>query len=572
MSSLRWSALVVLCCLTFLIGLDRQAITDSDEAFYAEAGREMVAGGDWVTPHYNFDARLQKPILYYWMVAATYGLVGAGEAPARFWSAMSGLGLALLAAGVARRWFGAGPGLLAGAIAATSFGVTVLTRMALPDGPLAFFVTLSIWSAFEALGLAPVPVSTDRGGRKPRWSRRAWLLLSALSLALGALTKGPVAVVLVLLVVAPAVFWERRRAGGQATDDARPIRMRDAVAALALFALVTVPWFVAVTHAQGAGYLRQFFVGENIDRFATTQNNDVRPLWFYGPVVLGGLLPWSPLAILWLQPAVRVLARTRRLSMLEVRLAAWALAPLVFFSISIGKQPRYVLPCLAPLAVLLGRSIWTRLEHHRTAGLPADRLLATAGMLSGTLLAVLGMLMLRVSPILTAADPDWTRAGSIAVVVAGLAVVASALVRQGRALPLTLTLASAVAGFVLQASVFAQGRPEPVELAAASMLVDGQPSTTCACGAFTRNLNFYTHAKTVVGDPTSEIERFLSSPDRVTAAVDSKALAALEAKWGRRLPRLLEVPYLNVAALRMGDLVDPDPSRVLQRVVVVANR
>jgi hypothetical protein len=104
------------------------------------------------------------------------------------------------------------------------------------------------------------------------------------------------------------------------------------------------------------------------------------------------------------------------------------------------------------------------------------------------------------------------------------------------------------------------------------MLVDGQPSTTCACGAFTRNLNFYTHAKTVVGDPTSEIERFLSSPDRVTAAVDSDALAALEAKWQRRLPRLLELSYLNVAALRLGDLLNPDSSRVRQRVIVVANR
>jgi hypothetical protein len=75
-----------------------------------------------------------------------------------------------------------------------------------------------------------------------------------------------------------------------------------------------------------------------------------------------------------------------------------------------------------------------------------------------------------------------------------------------------------------------------------------------------------------VGDPRSEIERFLSSPDRAMAAIDSKELAALETKWGRQLPRLLEVPYLNVAALRLGDLVDPNPSRVLQRVIVVANR
>jgi 4-amino-4-deoxy-L-arabinose transferase-like glycosyltransferase len=378
--------------------------------------------------------------------------------------------------------------------------------------------------------------------------------------------------VLVLIVVVPVVIWERRRATGRGGLRPGRIRVADGLIALALFAVVTLPWFAAVTQANGVGYLHQFFVGENLDRFATTQNNDVRSLWFYAPVLLGGLLPWSPFAILWLAPAARVLTRKRSLSMPEVRIAAWALAPLAFFSVSIGKQPRYILPCLVPLAVLLGRSIWNRLEHHRAAGLPADRQLATAGMFSGATLAILGLLVLRVSPILSAAGSGWSRAGSIAVVVAGVAVFMSAITRQARRLPLTLTLAAAVAGFVLQTSVFATGRPEPVELAAASMLVDGQPSTTCACGAFTRNLNFYTHAKTVVGDPTSEIERFLSSPDRVTAAVDSDALAALEAKWQRRLPRLLELSYLNVAALRLGDLLNPDSSRVRQRVIVVANR
>ena len=128
----RWAALLVLCVLTFFVGLNRQAITDADEAFYAEAGREMVASGEWVTPHFNFEPRLQKPILFYWLVAANYRIAGVGEAAARFWAALSGLGLAFIACAVAWRWSGPGPGLLAGAIAGTSLGVTMLTRMALP--------------------------------------------------------------------------------------------------------------------------------------------------------------------------------------------------------------------------------------------------------------------------------------------------------------------------------------------------------------------------------------------------------------------------------------------------------
>src|SRR5262245_44478331 len=67
----RWPALslVVLAILTMCLGLGRQAITDSDEAFYAEASREMVESGDWLTPHFNYEERWEKPVLYYWFTA-----------------------------------------------------------------------------------------------------------------------------------------------------------------------------------------------------------------------------------------------------------------------------------------------------------------------------------------------------------------------------------------------------------------------------------------------------------------------------------------------------------------------
>ena len=79
----RGVGLILLCLVTFTVGLGRSAITDSDEAYYAEAGREMVASGDWTTPHYNFEPRLQKPILFYWLIATTARLTGANEWAAR---------------------------------------------------------------------------------------------------------------------------------------------------------------------------------------------------------------------------------------------------------------------------------------------------------------------------------------------------------------------------------------------------------------------------------------------------------------------------------------------------------
>ena len=142
--------LLLLAALTFFAGLGRGAITDSDEAFYAESAREMVASGDWLTPHYNYEPRFQKPVLYYWVTAATYVVLGPTEFGARLWAAMAGFGLVLVTAAAGRRWYDESTGLLAGAIVATNFGYFSIGRMALPDLPLTFCITLAIWAALVA--------------------------------------------------------------------------------------------------------------------------------------------------------------------------------------------------------------------------------------------------------------------------------------------------------------------------------------------------------------------------------------------------------------------------------------
>jgi 4-amino-4-deoxy-L-arabinose transferase-like glycosyltransferase len=142
---------MLLCGLTFFVGLGRPAITDSDEAFYAEAAREMVDGDDWITPRYNDEYRFEKPVLYYWLAALGYLAVGVGEGAARFPSALAGLVLVLTTFACARRWYDERTALLAGAITATSFGYVAVARQALPDLVLAAFISLATWTAFEAL-------------------------------------------------------------------------------------------------------------------------------------------------------------------------------------------------------------------------------------------------------------------------------------------------------------------------------------------------------------------------------------------------------------------------------------
>lgn len=167
--------LLLLAALTFLAGLGRGAVTDADEAFYAESSREMVLSGDWVTPHYNYQPRFQKPILYYWLTSVTYLVFGPTEFAARLWAALAGFGLVLVTAACGRRWYDETTGLLAGAIVATNFGYVSIGRMALPDLPLTFCITLSIWAAF---------VSTLESER----SARTFVVLAALGLGLGFLS------------------------------------------------------------------------------------------------------------------------------------------------------------------------------------------------------------------------------------------------------------------------------------------------------------------------------------------------------------------------------------------------
>jgi len=560
----RVVGLVLLCLLTFVIGLGKSAITDSDEAYYAEAGREMVATGDWTTPHYNYEPRLQKPILFYWLIAATYSIVGVSEWAARLWSGLAGMGLALVAAVVARRWCRPAPGWLPGAIVATSFGVVPLARQALPDMLLAFLVSVTIWTAIEAFSVVK---SDERVGLAPQ----QWLYISAVAMALGMLTKGPVAVALPVTVLVPLVAWEWRQKGVRRVPFA--LRASHLVVAGALFVLVAAPWYLAVIRAQGIDYARQFFIGENVERFATSTYNTWRG-WQYVPIIVAGLLPWSAFFLLWIRPVVDWLKGRRPMTPVEARLIAWAAGPLVFFLISVGSQPRYILPCLVPLSILLGRSIWTEVTN-ANASRRRDRF-GWASVTAGILIVLLGVLLWRAERILTAPAGAPGSIGPALMIGIGLAVTLALFVMPRRAVPLALTTASAAALVAFQLLVLAPGRPEPVETIAAAVRAQMPVAGLCACGAFARSLVYYAHAKTeianVTADDTSQLEAFLEQPERVLAAVDSQALAKVEAARGRRFPRIAEVRYLNTNVWQRGDVLLRADSGRTQNVLLIANR
>jgi 4-amino-4-deoxy-L-arabinose transferase-like glycosyltransferase len=535
--------LLFLCVLTFFVGLGRAAITDADEAYYAESAREMVERGDWLTPYFNYEFRWQKPVLYYWLTAITYLVFGIGEWSARCWSALAGIGLVFVTYQTGRRITRyEDVGWLAGAIVATSYGYFALARMALPDLPLAFFVTVTIGAAFEG-----------------RW------VVAGLAAGLGFLVKGPIAVLLPGIVWVPVWWRERERVR---------VDWRDLALSGLVFAVVALPWYAAMTMTHGTAYLESFFVGDNLERFATDRFNEPRSVFFYVPILIGGLLPWSAylVVVLW-RPVRDLFSRRLVLTDAEWRLLLWAGMPLLFFSISVGKQPRYILPVLPPVAIFLARAILLRLDAARTGQRASLRDLKAATVITSGVFVLTALLLWRARELFINAHPALTWAGIGVLLGCATALAIVALPRHLPRLPLVMPACAAVMLLTMQFGALSGRRPEAVEEMAA--LVQQHRAGDERVGqfhVFVRNLVFYAGFRQEHLPSEESAVDFMRSGDRVLLVVRDTDLHRLESKAGVRMQPLGDVRYVNTAGLRLSDLLIPRPEITVERILLVANR
>jgi len=534
--------LIALAAITFALGLGRQAITDSDEAYYAEASREMAASGDWLTPRYNFADRWQKPVLYYWLTASTYLVTGPGEGPARLWSALAGVALTLLTFATARRHGSdAESQWLAGAIVATSYGYFAMARSALPDLPLTACITATIAAALEA----------GRSG-----ARRWWIAAGVFG-GLGFLMKGPVAVAVPGVVLVPIWWLERRSTTISATA---------VLTAAAVFCLVGLPWYLAMTATHGRPYLHSFFIADNLERFATDRFNAPRPIWFYPAVLAGGLFPWTVHAAGPLVAAAVAAVRGRlRLSASEIRLCVWTVMPLLLFMASVGQQPRYILPVLPPLAILLAGALTVRARSG------ARDLRVTAWLMAASFLA-LATAVVRLRPMLVTVPAAAPWIGAMLLTGAAATLAAAALFRY-HALNRVTVVTAAVFLLAVQFGALAGLRPEPVEQMAAAIRTHRTAGERVGpYRTFMRNLVFYTGVRQEDLADRAAAVRFLQSPDRVLLVIPADELPGIESASSVKTTELFRVTYLDTAKLRLDALVHPAPERQLQTVVLVANR
>ena len=313
-----------------LLNLGGAALFEPDEGRNAEIAREILLLKDWVTPHYDFIPRLDKPMLFFGLVALSYKLFGISEWAARLPSALAALACLCITYRFASSLFGRRAGLWSALILLSSMEFFAMSRAVLMDMTLTCFVSLALWSF--CLG--------QRGFESARGKRQFLLMYAAVAIAI--LLKGPIGFLLPAGVIGIYLLVTKRWS---------LLRQMQIPLGIALVILTVVPWYLAA-ESSNPGYLRYFLWEENLHRFTSAQFNRSGPWYYFIGVLAGGLFPWTVLlptmiADLWKRPPTDE----------RLLLILWIAFPLLFFSLSSSKLPHYILPIYPPLAIILAALI-----------------------------------------------------------------------------------------------------------------------------------------------------------------------------------------------------------------------
>lgn len=317
--------------------LGHRDLIDPDEGRYAEIPREMVASGDWLTPRLNGFKYFEKPVLQYWATAAGFTLFGESNTTARLWPALIGFLGALWAGYLGLRLYGQTVGFYAFVITVSGLLYVGIGHMLSLDMALSVFV---------AIGIGSLALAQSRR-EEPAWLRR-WMLVGWASLALAMLSKGLIALVLPAGTVLLYSVWQR---------DWVLWKHLHILKGLLVFLLLAAPWFIAVSLANPE-FAQFFFIHEHFARYTSEVHERVAPWWYFIPVFMAGVLPWTAVILQSLyRPLVQAGTRTVSGFDAERFLLVFTLFVLLFFSIGQSKLASYILPVMPVVAVLAGRQM-----------------------------------------------------------------------------------------------------------------------------------------------------------------------------------------------------------------------
>lgn len=316
----------------YFLFLGLRPLTVPDEARYSEIPREMVEMGQYLIPHLNYIKYYEKPDLFYWLQSLSIHLFGLSEWAMRFWVCTLGVLGCLVTYWGARRLFNRQTGIYSSLILASSLLYYVLSHLITLDLPVSFFITLTLLSFL---------IATEEA--RPL-KRRYYMYFSAINAALAVLTKGLIGIAFPIAIIGLWVLL---------LNEWKLLLKLYLPSTLIIFFIVAAPWHLLMCHADH-DWLHFYFFEQQFLRYSTMYADRYKPVYFFIPILLLGMLPWT----FFLPKAIRAAWPTwnsRKQMRKEIFLLLWAGFIFLFFSFSHSKLIPYITPLFPPLAILIGK-------------------------------------------------------------------------------------------------------------------------------------------------------------------------------------------------------------------------
>ncbi|MDR0968065.1 MAG: glycosyltransferase family 39 protein [Holosporaceae bacterium] len=327
--------LAVVFSIFFSYEIGNRRFADPDEGRYVEIPREMVVTGDYVSPKLNGLKYFEKPPLFYWMQAGVIKTFGINETSMRLWTvAFAVLGcLAVFLVGALR--YSNLVGLASAGILATNIFYYAHSRLIILDLVASVLMSLELWLFFLAFARSSRPSEKLR--------KKLTIAMCAVS-ALTCLTKGLIGVVLPGIVVLP---WMT------ITKSWSKLKEIFYLPGILVFLAIFLPWHILIAR-RNDDFLYYYFVVEHFLRYLLTIHNRYKPAWFFIPILLAGMLPWTGFSLVAIKNSFKkALSKDSE----SVFLLCWIFGIFIFYSFSNSKLIPYILPLIPPIALITGKDL-----------------------------------------------------------------------------------------------------------------------------------------------------------------------------------------------------------------------